>query len=56
VLDSKTFTLGPGEVRTIERSHPIRLITTQRYYPGRQGLSLLINGLDLGYAEFDPTS
>ncbi|MFV2000116.1 MAG: DNA alkylation repair protein [Acidimicrobiia bacterium] len=53
VFKWKTLTLGPGEVRKLERSHPIRPITTRRYYAGIQGLSLRINGLDFGYAEFE---
>lgn len=59
VFKWKTLTLGPGEVRTLQRSHPIRPITTRRYYSGIQGLSLRINGRDFGHAEFDlhvPTS
>jgi len=53
VFKWKTLTLGPGEVRRLERSHPIRKITTRRYYPGAQGLSLRVNGRDFGYAEFE---
>jgi len=53
VFKWKNFTLGPGEARTLERSHPIRPITTRRYYPGTQGLSLRINGRDFGDAEFE---
>ncbi len=46
-------TLKPGEARTFTRSHPIRPITTRRYYSGRQGLSLRINGHDFGDAGFE---
>ncbi|GMQ94548.1 MAG: DNA alkylation repair protein [Acidimicrobiia bacterium] len=53
VFKWKRLTIGPGEVRTLERSHPIRPITTRRYYPGIQGVSLRINGRDFGYAEFE---
>ncbi len=48
-----SFTLVPGQVHMLERSHPIRPITTRRYYAGLQGLSLRINGRDFGYAEFE---
>ncbi len=48
-----SFTLAPGQVHMLERSHPIRPITTRRYYTGLQGLSLRINGRDFGYAEFE---
>ncbi|MCF6322325.1 MAG: DNA alkylation repair protein [Rhizobiaceae bacterium] len=47
------FELAPGERRTIERSHPIRPITTRRYYGGTQGLSLRINGEDFADEEFE---
>jgi len=49
------FTLAPGESRLLERSHPIRPITTRRYYSGVQRLSLRINGRDFGDAEFQLT-
>lgn len=47
------FDLGPGETKSIKRAHPIRPITTRKYYPGVQGLSLRINGMDFGYGEFE---
>ncbi|GMQ85783.1 MAG: DNA alkylation repair protein [Acidimicrobiia bacterium] len=53
VFKWKSFTLAPGQVRFLERSHAIRPITTRRYYTGQQGLSLRINGRDFGYAEFE---
>jgi len=49
------FTLAPGESRLLQRSHPIRPITTRRYYSGVQRLSLRINGRDFGDAEFELT-
>jgi len=53
VFKWKTLTLGPMEIRSLQRSHSIRKITTRRYYAGTQGLSLRINGRDFGYAEFE---
>lgn len=47
------FTLGGDETRSLARAHPIRSITTRRYYSGKQGLSLRINGRDFGDAAFD---
>lgn len=47
------FTLQPGECRTLQRSHPIRPITTRRYYSGEQALSLRINGQDFGRGSFE---
>jgi len=49
------FTLAAHEKRVLERSHPIRPITTRRYYSGEQRLSLRINGRDFGDASFDLT-
>ena len=48
-----TFTLAPGEARTLARSHAIKPITTRRYYPGEHRLSLRINGADFGDEAFD---
>ena len=53
VFKWKRFTLGPREVRTDDRSHAIRPITTRRCYSGIQELSLRINGRDFGQAEFE---
>ena len=49
------LTLEPGETRTLTKKHPIRPITTRRYYAGQQGLSLRINGQDFGDAQFGLT-
>lgn len=52
VFKWRQITLAAGEVRSLERSHPIRPITTRRYYAGEQGLSLRINGCDFGNLAF----
>lgn len=52
VFKWKTMTLQAGETITINRRHPIREITTRRYYEGTHALSLRINGEDFGYEEF----
>lgn len=52
VFKWKQITLAAGEVRSLARSHPIRPITTRRYYAGDQGLSLRINGRDFGDLAF----
>jgi 3-methyladenine DNA glycosylase AlkC len=52
VFKWKKVTLAPGESLTIEKSHPIKPITTRRYYGGKQGISLRINGADIGFEEF----
>lgn len=38
------FTLAPGEVRVVTKTHPFRVTSTRTYYPGAQALSLMING------------
>ena len=53
VFKGTKLVLEPGETHSYSRSHPIRPITTRKYYPGTQGLSLRINGQDFGYAEFE---
>ena len=52
VFKWKTLKLKAGEALAFEKSHPIRLITTRRYYAGTQALSLRINGQDFGYITF----
>jgi len=37
-------TISPGELLVIEKSHPMRPITTRKYYSGRHELELQING------------
>ncbi len=53
VFKWKRFRLGSREIRTDDRSHAIRPITTRRYYPGEQRLSLRINGQDFPTESFD---
>ncbi|MFM7201333.1 MAG: DNA alkylation repair protein [Myxococcota bacterium] len=37
--------LQPGEVRTLERIHRLKPVTTRAYYDGTQAVSLLLNGM-----------
>ena len=53
VFKGSRMTLPAGKTHVFSKSHPIRPITTRRYYGGRQELSLRINGRDYGSAEFD---
>ena len=55
VFKWKTLTLKAGERLLINKQHPIRPITTRRYYAGTQALSLRINGKDFGFEEFGLT-
>jgi 3-methyladenine DNA glycosylase AlkC len=46
-------TLAPGERVTLTRAHPMRPITTRRYYPGEHRLEIQVNGARLAAAAFD---
>jgi hypothetical protein len=45
--------LGPGETRVLTKRHPLKPITTRRYYPGRHRVDLLVNGRAVAQASFD---
>ena len=53
VFKWKKLTLEAGETLSMRKIHPIRPITTRRYYEGTQALALRINGKDFGFEEFD---
>ncbi len=44
--------LPAGRSNLFSRSHSLRLVTTRRYYPGEQALSVRINGVDTPSARF----
>ncbi|MCA1404847.1 DNA alkylation repair protein [Ensifer sp. IC3342] len=48
-----TMTLGPSAALEIEKRHPIRPITTRRYYAGAHRLVILINGQPVADADFE---
>lgn len=43
---------APGAVIRLDKRHPIRPITTRRYYPGAHRVEVLVNGLVLGGGNF----
>ena len=45
--------IAPGETIRITKSHPIRPISTRKYYPGEQQLELQINGKSFGSRSFN---
>jgi hypothetical protein len=47
------FNLSAKGVKTLVRRHPIKPITTRKYYAGAHAVSLRINGSDFGNAEFE---
>lgn len=56
VFKLSTASLGPGEKRTFRKSFPVRPITTRRYYPGRQGIDIQVNGRRYGDVAFTLTA
>jgi len=57
-LSPKTFkgwslVLGPRESRSLSRAHPVRPITTRRYYGGRHEVECRVNGVAVGRAAFE---
>ncbi len=53
VFKWRQVTLQTGEELGAIRSHPIRPITTRKYYAGAHAVSLRINGQDFGNEPFD---
>lgn len=53
VFKLKTLTLEPGERISVSKRHPIRPITTRRYYPGLQAVELQVNGKAFGRHDFE---
>lgn len=45
VFKGRILELAPGEKRTVEFRIPLRIVTTRKYYPGKQGWSLITNGV-----------
>lgn len=52
VFKLKTAVLAPNEAITIEKSHPIRPITTRNYYPGTHRVEIQVNGQIVGERSF----
>lgn len=53
VFKWKQLDLPAGASQTIDKEHPIRAITTRRYYPGTHRVEILINGSVCAAADFD---
>jgi hypothetical protein len=45
--------LRPGETTTVEKTFPIRPVTTRRLYPGRHAVEVQVNGQVVAAATFD---
>ena len=50
-LNSKR--LKAGEVLYVQKTHPIKPISTRKYYNGMQSLAIQVNGLELAIADFE---
>lgn len=52
VFKWKTTTLKAGAVLAGSKRHPIKPITTRRYYAGQHRVEILLNGQSIGIADF----
>ena len=55
VFKWKNLTLAAGKTLTASRKHPIRAITTRRYYSGSHRVEIQVNGQSFGGADFELT-
>ena len=53
VFKLKTAVLAAHDLITIEKSHPIRPITTRTYYPGIHRVEIQVNGQIVGEHSFE---
>jgi 3-methyladenine DNA glycosylase AlkC len=51
----KRITLAPGEQLVWLKQHPLKPVSTRRYYPGKHSLEIQLNGQLQGQASFDLT-
>lgn len=49
----RNLTVAPGATTTVQKRHTFRPVTTRTYYPGMQGLSVQVNGLESERIEFE---
>ena len=50
VFKGWTLALAPGEVRQLQKTHSMRVVTTRRYHAGRHAIDVRINGQVLASA------
>jgi 3-methyladenine DNA glycosylase AlkC len=53
VFKLTTVTLAGGEIRTVDKRHPIKEVQTRRYYPGEHLVELQVNGVVLASERFE---
>jgi 3-methyladenine DNA glycosylase AlkC len=44
IFELKTLNLGPGETKILQKSHPLRVTSSHKYYPGKHQLDIKVNG------------
>ncbi len=49
----KNVALGPGATTQIKKRHPMRPITTRKYYAGKHKIDVVVNGRTLDSMEFE---
>ena len=52
VFKGWTLQLAPGEVRRVQKTHSMRVITTRRYHAGQHAIDVRINGQVVASARF----
>lgn len=52
VFKWKVFDLGAGKSVAMKKAHPMKPITTRKYYNGTHRLEIQVNGQSLGHQEF----
>lgn len=56
VFKWKTLTLGAGETVTLDKRHPMRVVTTRKLVPGEHAVTLQVNGEPRASATFELTA
>ena len=52
VFKWRTTTLSAQKMLNATKKHPIKKITTRRYYPGEHTVEVMVNGVSVGVAGF----
>ena len=56
VFKLKQVAVKPGQVVSIKKKHPMKLMTTRRLYEGMHTITLQVNGVEFDSAEFNLTT
>lgn len=55
VFKWKTTTLATNKPLNAIKNHPMKMITTRSYYPGKHTLEVVVNGISIGTTDFQLT-